>query len=74
MPEQKRVVLEIPANDSDVVGGVIRPPRPLTVGRRKSDRWMARAMAASFALLIGFVIYLTVRLAEIANAIQACRR
>lgn len=70
----KRVVVEIPASDDEVVGGVLRPPRPLTVGRRKSDRWMARAMAVAFALLIGFVIYLTVVLAELAEAVQSCRR
>lgn len=74
MPEQKRVVVEIPADDDAVVGGVLRPPRPLTVGRRKSDRWMARAMAAAFALLIGFVVYLTVVMADLADAIQSCRR
>lgn len=74
MPDMKRVVVEIPASDDEVVGGVLRPPRPLTVGRRKSDRWMARAMAVAFALLIGFVIYLTVVLAELAEAVQSCRR
>jgi hypothetical protein len=74
-PEPKVVVVELPAaNDTDIVGGILRPPRPLTVGRRKSDRWMARAMAAAFTLLIGFVIYITVLMADLAEAIQSCRR
>ena len=39
------------------VGGVLRPPRPFTVGRRKSDRIMAYASVALMVFMMFFIVY-----------------
>jgi hypothetical protein len=39
------------------VGGIERPPRLLTIGRRRADRWFYRAGIALMALMAAFILY-----------------
>jgi hypothetical protein len=68
----KRVVIELPKDANGVVGGTPRPPRPVTIGRRRTDRWMAHAALITFALLVIFVVYVTWRMQVITDAITHC--
>jgi hypothetical protein len=56
-------VPDIPA--SALVGGVMRPPRVLAAGRRRSDRWLVRLVGVLLAFACGFVLYAGYRVADI---------
>lgn len=39
------------------VGGIARPPRVITVGRRRADRWLYRAALALIIMMALFIVY-----------------
>jgi hypothetical protein len=55
---QRYALIRVPIDSSsEVVGTFLRPDRPITVGKRGSDRWMAYSVAGVLALFaIGEVI------------------
>lgn len=55
---------------SQVVGGSLRPGRPITVGRRRSDRWLARSIVVLLGASLFFVLYTGFLLTQLAN--RAC--
>ena len=69
-PRYREVVVRLPLLDSEVVGAELRPPRMVTIGRRPSDRWMARAFVALCAVMFLFVCYVAVTVAEVADRVD----
>lgn len=56
-PTAEMTVISIPGVPHEhVVGSTLRPPRPITIGRRRSDRWMARLIIGVLTLMIVFVL------------------
>jgi len=53
---QYLIVAEVNADTVPQVGAVARPPRPLTMGRRRSDRMVAYALAVFLVLASMFVL------------------
>lgn len=53
------VIVTVPLDPAAKVAGIIRPPRPLTVGRRESDRWLAWSIVALLAIMLVFVVYVS---------------
>lgn len=44
-------------DDGAFVGGVLRPPRPVTLGRRRSDRLLAYSAVILMASMLVFILY-----------------
>ena len=64
-PRWREVVVRLPLRDTEVVGAELRPPRMVTVGRRPSDRWAARAAIATFVAMFLFVLVVSYQLAQV---------
>lgn len=45
------MVLPVAVRGHDVVGAKLRPDRALTVGKRRSDRWLAYALVMALVLM-----------------------
>lgn len=51
-------IVQLPGVKPDqVVGGTLRPGRPITVGRRRSDRYLAWSIVTLLVVCVGYVIY-----------------
>lgn len=50
------IVAEVAGGQTPAVGAVPRPPRLLTYGRRRSDRWVAYALALFLVVCSFFVV------------------
>jgi hypothetical protein len=51
-------IVQLPGvKPEQVVGGVLRPGRPITVGRRRSDRWLARSIITLLVVSLLYVLY-----------------
>lgn len=70
-------VVAVPLPPGSAAGAILRPPRPITVGRRKTDRWLARlGIAALFCALL-FVVYTSYQVGAFndrLDRISNCRR
>jgi hypothetical protein len=53
---QYLIVAEVNADTVPQVGAVARPPRPITAGRRRSDRMVAYALAVFLVFASLFVV------------------
>lgn len=63
------VILTVPLDPQSNIGGIARPPRPATVGRRRSDRWLAWSVVVLLALQGLFVIYVAIRVDELVRLV-----
>lgn len=71
-----RIVVDLTdaaTNEGNVVGATLRPGRPITVGRRKSDRWMARLIILSLGAFLAFTLYVAYQVAQMAALVAGCR-
>jgi hypothetical protein len=69
-PTEEVAIVQLPGVRPDqVVGGALRPGRAITVGRRRSDRWLARSIVTMLAFGIAFVLYTSYQLTQIAGKV-----
>lgn len=67
--EKHVIIAEVP-RDTPTVGATLRPPRPLTVGRRRSDRWVATCLAVFLMTASLFVLVQTFRTHALIDAVE----
>lgn len=68
------VIVTVPLDPTATVGGIARPPRPVTVGRRRSDRWLAWTIVALLLVQGAFVVYVSWRVADLVDLVEHLQR
>lgn len=68
--DQYLIVAEVASSGTPTVGSVPRPPRVVTVGRRRSDRIVAYSLTFAFALSSLFVVYQAFRTQQLVDLVH----
>lgn len=72
--EPAEAVFRVPISDPHaVVGATLRPPRALTAGRRRSDRWLVWAIVAAIAAFCLFALFVAWEVAQLRDVMETAR-
>lgn len=70
-PDVDTLLIEVPNPDSaQIVGTVMRPPRMMTLGRRRSDRWVATVVILAVLVFIASTVYVSWRQAQLVQRLD----